>query len=75
MGLGMVAFGSGTGGEAGAGAGVVFIPLMEPLVEPLMEAASSRSEDEDLGATRVDARRTAVPTRDHLDLAGELMID
>jgi hypothetical protein len=39
----------------------------------LVEAASSRSEDEERGVTRVEARRTTVPIRDHLDLLGELM--
>jgi hypothetical protein len=69
MGLGLVTWASGRGGETTAG--VVLMPLMELFVE----AVSSRSEDEERGATRVEARRTTVPMRDHLDLAGELMVD
>ena len=70
MGLGTATWGSGVGGGEMT-AGVVLIPLMELLVE----AASSRSEDEERGATSDDARRTTVFMRDHLDLAGELMIE
>lgn len=50
--------------------GVVLMPTMEAFVE----VASSRSEDEERGATRVEARRITVPMRDHLDLEGVVMV-